>query len=428
MYNNTSSTERFFLIGVVTFGNDRKEEEFSLAELEQLVYSAGGVVVGKELVTLRHFTPAYLLTKGKAEQFTQQLRALEATGVVFNNELSPAQLRNLEEMFSLKVIDRTTLILDIFARNAHTREGKLQVELAQLSYLLPRLRGRGAELSRLAGGIGTRGPGETKLETDRRKIKERIHALKKAINRVRSYRETQRKKRLTTGLPLVAIIGYTNTGKSTLLNRLTHADALVEDKLFATLDTTVRRLMLQNGIEVLISDTVGFINKLPTTLIAAFRATLEETTYAHLLLHVVDASQPRPERQIESTTEILSELHLNEKPMIIVFNKVDLVKDRVLLNRLIERYQPAIAISARTGEGINELMSLISAKISEIFRLVTLEIPYDESARLHRVLPQKGHNISLEYLPDCIKAHVRLFKEDLQQIPSHWLKHPSPAR
>jgi len=402
--------------------SDRKEEELSLAELEQLVYSAGGSVVGKELVFLRHFNPAYLLTKGKAEQFTQQLRALDTTGVVFNNELTPAQLRNLEEMFGLKVIDRTTLILDIFARNAHTREGKLQVELAQLNYLLPRLRGRGIELSRLAGGIGTRGPGETKLETDRRKIKERIHILKRAINRIRSYRETQRKKRLISGLPLVAIIGYTNTGKSTLLNRLTHSDALVEDKLFATLDTTVRRLVLPNGIEVLFSDTVGFINKLPTTLVAAFRATLEETNYAHLLLQVVDASQPRPERQIESTTELLAELHLLDKPMIIAFNKIDLVNDRVLLNRLIERYQPAVAISARTGEGIPEMIELIYHRLNEVFKLVTLEIPYAESAKLHHLLPQRGRNVSVEYLPDCIKAQAHLFKEDLERIPTHWLK------
>lgn len=399
MQNNTSPAEKFFLIGVIRRERERREESLSLDELEQLVYSAGGKVVGKEMVSLRHFNPAFFLTRGKAEEISHQTQLSEATGVVFDNELSSAQLRNLENLFQLKIIDRTTLILDIFARHAHSREGKLQVELAQLNYLLPRLRGRGTELSRLAGGIGTRGPGETKLETDRRKIKARIQQLKKELNRVRQYRYIQRKKRTASGLPLIAIIGYTNTGKSTLLNYLANANVLVEDKLFATLDTTVRRVYLLDGTAVLMSDTVGFIKKLPTTLIAAFRATLEETEYAQILLQLVDASQPEPERQIAATIQVLTELALQHKPMITVFNKMDLVEDRLLIKRISEHYQPAVCISAKTGEGIEKLYSTILDLLKESFQLVAPDLPAAETKKLPQLLPQKEPDLSIELLP-----------------------------
>lgn len=417
----TSLREKFFLIGVFLRESEREEALLSLNELKQLVYSADSEVVAKELVSLRHYDPALFLTRGKAEQLALQARFSEATGVIFDNELAPAQQRNLEDLFQLKIIDRTTLILDIFARHAHSHEGKIQVELAQLNYLLPRLRGSGSQLSRLAGGIGTRGPGETKLETDRRKIKNRIYQLNKELNRLRQYRTTQRKQRLRSGLPLIAIIGYTNTGKSSLLNLLAHADVLVEDKLFATLDPTVRRVFLSDGTEVLMSDTVGFIKKLPTTVVAAFRATLEETNYAHLLLQVVDASQPNPEREISATQQILSELKLLHKPMITIFNKIDLVEDRLLIKPLIERYYPAVAISVKTGEGIESLQSLIIQQLQEIFKSVLLYIPYTEADKFYQLLPPKDHNFSIDYLNDCLKVQARLTQEELHRLPSHWL-------
>lgn len=415
------SSETFFLIGIIEKESDREEEETSLRELEQLVYTAKASVVDKEIAYLRRFDPAYLITRGKAEMFSRQIHNLNVTGVIFNRELSPAQMRNLEDLFECKIIDRTTLILDIFARRAHTREGKLQVEWAQLIYRLPRLRGHGTSLSRLAGGIGTRGPGESKLETDRRKIRERLHHLEREIERIRLYRTTQRKRRLSSGLPMVAIIGYTNAGKSTLLNHLAHADITVEDKLFATLDPTVRKVVLPNGMETLMSDTVGFIKKLPTQLVAAFRATLEETEYAHLLLQVVDAAYRKPEREISATFDILKELEISDKPMITVFNKVDLVEDRVVLNALSQRYSPAVAISATTGEGLDHLQKMISDLLAGIFHLVTLKVPYRHSRTLHRFLSDHSNNVHIEYLPDCVKVQTSVSLDVLNQLPDEWI-------
>lgn len=416
-----NDSERFLVVGIYFRESEQEEEKISLHELEELTHTIDAEVTATELVFIRRIDAGHFITKGKAEQLAVQRQYTGATGVIIDAELSPAQQRNLEGLFECKVIDRTALILDIFAQHAHTREGKHQVELAQLNYILPRLRGRGTELSRLAGGIGTRGPGETKLETDRRKIKDRIHHLKSEISKIIQHRETQRKRRLEAGIPLISIIGYTNAGKSTLMNCLSHANVLVEDKLFATLDTTIRKIVLPGGIESLLSDTVGFIKKLPTTLVAAFRATLEEINYAHLLLHVVDISQPRPEREIDATTDILKELGADKKPLITVFNKSDLVKEHVLAHQLTQKYQPSVSISAQQGDRIDVLQHMMAQHISEIFRLVTLQIPYPEISRLHRILPSERYNLSIEYLPEYITVQARLTQQDTERLPKEWI-------
>ena len=416
-----NGAERFLLVGVYFRRSDLEEEKISLHELEELTHTSDAEVSASELIFSRHIDPSCFITRGKAEQLALQRQYTGATGVILDVDLSPAQQRNLENLFECKVIDRTALILDIFAQHAHTREGKLQVELAQLNYILPRLRGRGAELSRLAGGIGTRGPGETKLETDRRRIKDRIHHLKGEINRIIKNRQTQRKRRLDAGIPLISIIGYTNAGKSTLMNRLSHADVYVENKLFATLDTTIRKIVLAGGIDSLVSDTVGFIKKLPTILVAAFRATLEEINFAHLLLHVVDISQPRPEREIDATMNILQELGAGKKPLITVFNKFDLVEDHVLAHQLVQQYQPSAAISALRGDGIEDLQQMMAHHISDIFRLINLHVPYSEISRLHQVLPSEHYNLSMEYLPEYIKVQARLTHQDTERLPPEWI-------
>jgi GTP-binding protein HflX len=421
-FSSSQTNERFIVVGVCHNNDGKEEEEYSLAELSRLVESAGGVVIASEIVVPRQIDPASYLTRGKAEQLAVQANALHADGVVFDFELAPAQQRNLEDIIECRILDRTTIILDIFARRASTREGKLQVELAQLNYLAPRLRGKGTMLSRLAGGIGTRGPGESKLETDRRKIRDRIHHLKQDIERVRRHRATQRKKRLKAGVPLIALTGYTNAGKSTLLNRLAHSDAVVADQLFATLDPMVRHIKLADGFEALVSDTVGFIKRLPTTLIVAFRATLEEASFAHLILHVVDVSSSRPEREIESTLEILEELKLDEKPRITVLNKSDIAYDRLVMNAMLQRYAPAVAISAVTGEGIEELQQIISIKLKDIFKIVEFQVPYPEISQLHKLFPADHYNITLDYKPNHVVVSAPLPPEDVTRLPEHWLK------
>jgi GTP-binding protein HflX len=364
--------------------------------LKQLTVSAGAQAVGSENVRVHRFDPAYLLSRGKCVELAGLAHAQDATGVIFDDDLTPAQQRNLEQLFELKVLDRPAVILDIFARRAKTREGKLQVELAQLNYLMPRLKGKGLMLSRLGGGIGTRGPGETKLEVDRRKIKERIRTLERELKRVRKYREVQRKSRLRRHLPGVAIIGYTNSGKSTLLNTLTNAGVLVEDHLFATLDPTARKLVLAGGTAAVFIDTVGFINKLPPTLVAAFRATLEEITYADLLLHMVDVSLPDCEQQITVTEGVLRELNAHEKAAIIVWNKIDLLPDRIMLNRLLRSHAPSVAISAKTGEGLDDLLRMTEAHLTASFEHVVLRIPYNQFSMLE-ALRNRAKILELRY-------------------------------
>jgi GTPase len=341
--------------------------EESLEELAVLADSAGAIIADRDIQTRPRPDPATLVGSGKVQELKAKVGFHQADLVVFDHELSPTQLRNLERALDTKILDRTQLILDIFAKRARTREGQLQVELAQLNYLLPRLVGRGTQMSRLGGGIGTRGPGETQLETDRRRIYRRIRTIEKDLEQVRKGRGIQRRQRQGVPLETVALVGYTNAGKSTLFNRLTGAEVLADAKMFATLDPTVRHIILPSNRKALLSDTVGFIRNLPTTLVKAFRATLEEVIEASLLLHVVDASSPHAAEYTAHVSEVLSEIGASEKPQILVLNKVDAIAES-------ERDAPAMAqrirnealqnakfaaVSARTGEGCGQLLAMI---------------------------------------------------------------------
>ena len=351
------------MVGVKTKGADWTTED-SLDELAQLALTAGAEVVGTTIQRLSKPNPNHYLGKGKLEELAKLRREIDYNVVIFDDELSPNQQRNIEDALQVKVVDRTALILDIFGRRASTREGRLQVELAQHEYLLPRLAGQWSHLERLGGGIGTRGPGETQLETDRRLIRQRIGHLKAEIEQVRKHRALYRRHRRRQGVPVVAIVGYTNAGKSTLLNALSHADVLVEDKLFATLDPTTRQLILPNGTRALITDTVGFIQKLPATIIAAFRATLEELSEADLLLHVIDITHKNAMEQSRTVESILRELKLDEKPRIAALNKVDLMRDEELAGTVAKLVstdnQPYVLISAAKNWGLDRLVEVIA--------------------------------------------------------------------
>ncbi|MFA6430900.1 MAG: GTPase HflX [Candidatus Margulisiibacteriota bacterium] len=353
--------EKALLIGV-EFGSDSLPLDLSMSELKSLAYTAGLEIVGEAIQKRDRPDPAYFIGTGKIEEIKTLIAQTNADVVIMDHAIKPMQQRNLEEFLETKVIDRTEIILDIFAQHAKSREGRLQVDLAQNTYLLTRLTGQGKTMSRLGGGVGTRGPGETKLEVDRRKIRLKVSQLKREIEQIRKARKVGREMRQKSGIPLIAIIGYTNSGKSTLLNALTRSDVLVENKLFATLDPTTRRLYLPSGKTVLATDTVGFIHKLPHQLVAAFRATLEEATQADLLLHVVDASSSYFEAQINSVYGVLEELGGILKPIITVFNKVDLL-DKKPDDALLKKYKPAVLVSASKKEGLDELLSIISDRL-----------------------------------------------------------------
>jgi len=375
--------------------------EDSLEELAQLAITAGAEVVGALVQRLTRPTPTYYLGKGKVKELAELKSKVGYDVLVFDDELSPTQQRNLEQALQVKIIDRTALILDIFAKRAQTHDGRLQVELAQHQYLLPRLAGQWSHLERLGGGIGTRGPGESQLETDRRLVRQKIHRLQKEIEELRKHRALYRRQRTLRGIPIVALIGYTNAGKSTLLNALSNADVFVEDKLFATLDPTTRRLTLPNKQRVLITDTVGFIQKLPTTVIAAFRATLEELAEVDLLLHIVDITHENAVEQSITVEKILSKLGLAEKPRIAVLNKVDLfvseeedISDFVSVIK--DSGQEAVLISAAKGWGLDGLLEGIAEKLAQRMTGVALKLPYSATELLD-LFRRHGSAIGLEY-------------------------------
>ena len=376
-----TTTERAALVGLFNRSSRQFDPEHSLDELAGLAAAAGATVVLRVLQDRPKPDPATFLGAGKVQSLAASCDELHADVVIFDNELSPAQLRNLERALDRKVLDRTQLILDIFARRARTREGKLQVELAQLKYLLPRLVGASAALSRLGGGIGTRGPGETKLETDRRRIRHRISMLSKEIDSVRRRRAQLRERRQKAAVPTVALVGYTNAGKTTLFNALTGDQAIASDALFVTLDPLVRKVRLPDRRELLVSDTVGFIDRLPHSLVAAFRATLEEVANSDLLVHVIDASNPERERQMDAVRSVLVEVGADEVPSIDVFNKGDRL-DAAERARLKALYPGAIVAAALTGEGRDELIAAIETRLGLDTTRVRLTFdPTDEADR-----------------------------------------------
>jgi GTP-binding protein HflX len=395
--------EKYILVGV----NSRVEES-SLDELAALLDTAGAEAVDRVVQNLEFPDPATYVGSGKAEEIKNLIYLHDATGVICDDELSPSQIRNLTDILKVKVIDRTILILDIFAAHATTNEGKIQVEMAQQKYRLSHLHGIGRELSRQGGGIGTRGPGETRLETDRRKIQKRISILNGSIVRMKKVRETNRKKRQNEGIPVVAVIGYTNAGKSTLLNKLTGAGVLAEDKLFATLDPTTRVCRLNDGQNVLLTDTVGFINKLPHNLVDAFRSTLEEASYADVLIHVVDVSDPEAESHIKTVYRTLSELGAGNKPIITVLNKIDKLdaegKDSAgFIKDSSARH--TVSLSALSGEGTGTLLDMIEEILREDRKLLELSFKYSETSELE-ALRRNANIVHEEYRDGDIYVKV----------------------
>jgi len=386
---STKKTERVFLVALELKSAASWETRESLDELAQLAETAGGAVIGDGTQKLETPVAATFIGSGKAEEFALFCRDNQVDTVVFDDELSPAQGRNLEKIFGCKVLDRTALILDIFAQRARTREGKLQVELAQLQHLLPRLTRFWGHLSRQSGGIGMRGgEGESQLESDRRRVQERIDKITSELEAVRRHRATQRSGRKRNLWPLASIVGYTNAGKSTLLNALTGAGVLAAEKLFATLDPTTRRLHLPTNQNVFLTDTVGFIRKLPHGLVESFKATLEEVVQAELLLHVVDVSHPQAAEQIAAVNTVLEEIGAFGKPTIMVFNKIDRCGGTGLLNKYLEQFPNGVGVSAKSGDGIPALIQELGSQIRPLREFVELQIPHSDSAaiaRLHQV-------------------------------------------
>jgi GTP-binding protein HflX len=405
-----SFREKIVLVGVATGHVDERQVDSSLDELSRLVDTAGADEVGRVVQRRNAPDPATFVGKGKATEIRDVAVAHDCDTVVFDDELSPAQQYNLEKVLGRTAIDRAAVILDIFAQNASSQEGKAQVELAQLRYRLPRIRGKGRSLSQQAGHIGTRGPGETQLEVDRRRLLRRVHHLERELRDISRNRDTQRKSRRRSGLRHVVIVGYTNAGKSTLLNRLTDAGVLVEDRLFATLDATTRRLALPGGETVLCTDTVGFVRKLPHQLVEAFKSTLEVTTEADLLVHVVDGDAEDPEAQIRAVRDVLAEIGGLEAPELIVANKVDIAPEAA--RRVVADHDGAVAISAETGAGIDDLLVAISDRLRSLVDPVELHIPYsrgDLIAALHR----SGEVLTETPTDDGLVMRARVERADL---------------
>ncbi len=409
-----SFRERIVLVGVTLAGHTDDETEEGLDELSLLIDTAGADEAAR--VTQRRDTPdpAFYIGKGKVDELREVCLAIDADTVVFDNELTPGQQYNLERALGRTALDRTAVILDIFAQNAHTQEGKAQVELAMLRYRLPRLRrGAKAGLSQQGGGIGTRGPGETRLEVDRRRIMRRIEKLERDLKDLQRTRLTQRKGRSRSGLASVVIVGYTNAGKSTLLNALTRAGVLAEDRLFATLDPTTRRLSLPGGEPVLLTDTVGFIRQLPHGLIESFKSTLEVASEADMLVHVVDGSTTYPEHQITAVREVLAEIGADSVPEFIVFNKADMLEDHGAA--LVEEYQGSVAVSALTHQGIDVLLRRLADRMRAISRITELVVPFDRGdivASVHR----EGEVVSIEEAETGLRIRARLSEASVGRL------------
>jgi GTPase len=415
--DNRKKAERALLVGVATGPGGRARTESSVEELGLLAKSAGAHVVGQLIQERQRKDPATLIGRGKVEDVARISEEKRADLLVFDDELSPAQQRNLEQAVGRKTVDRTQLILDIFARRARTREGRLQVELAQLDYMLPRLTGKGVLLSRLGGGIGTRGPGETKLETDRRRIRQRIQGVRREIERVRRSRNTRREARQRAATPVVALVGYTNAGKSTLFTQLTGAETAVSDQLFLTLDPLVRRARLGAGMQVLMVDTVGFIQKLPHGLVAAFRATLEEVVEADLLLHVMDASAEDMEARAAAVNAVLDEIGAAARPVVPVLNKIDLIpKARVAA--LSEARPDSVAISAVTGEGLDHLRATLARRLELMTRTVQLRFAARDARGIAGVY-SAGRVVSHEVMGDEVRIDAMIPERLLARYREH---------
>ncbi len=405
MIENNDKKEKLILVGVTLSYNSEEDTLSSLDELEELAKTAGAESVGRIIQARDQFHPQTYVGKGKIEEIKDLLFELEATGIICDDELSPVQARNLEEALDAKVLDRTLVILDIFAGRATTSEGKIQVELAQLKYAQTRLTGRGTSMSRLGGGIGTRGPGEKKLEQDRRLIKNRIALLNRELRDVKRHREITRENRSKKQLPVIAIVGYTNAGKSTLLNALTDAKIYAEDKLFATLDPTTRSLQLESGQEILLTDTVGFIRKLPHHLIEAFKSTLEEAKYADVILHVVDASSSEADIQMYTVYETLADLGVIGKPVITAFNKQDLLLEKVTLRDF--KADLRVEISAKKRLGFPELLAAIETVLREQKHYIETLYGFNEAGKI-ALIRKYGEVVQEEYTADgiLIKAYI----------------------
>jgi len=407
-----SIREKIVLVGVAIPPTTVDEAEAHLDELALLVDTAGADEAARVLQRRATHDPATYVGKGKAEELKQISLKVDADTVVFDDELTPAQSRNLEKILGRTAIDRSAVILDIFAQNARTQEGRAQVELAQLRYRLPRLRGRGKGLSQQAGGIGTRGPGETQLEVDRRRLLRRVTKLEADLRQLGRTRRTQRKARGRAQLRTVSLVGYTNAGKSTLLNRLTDAGVLVEDRLFATLDPRTRRLELPGGEAVLVNDTVGFVRKLPHQLVEAFQSTLEIVKESDLLVHVVDSTAPDPREQIDAVRTVLAEIGAADVPELLAFNKADTAAE---VKRLVDRHDGSVAISALAGSGIDELLVAVGERLRALSKVVELVVPYERGdvlAAVHRA----GEVVSEEHGPDATHLRARLDRAEAERF------------
>ena len=414
-YDTEEQKERVLLVGVQL--DNQEDMESSLEELKALAKTAGAETVGKVIQPRDAYHPATYIGKGKLEEVRSLIEETGATGIICDDELSPAQLRNLEDALGTKVMDRTMVILDIFASRATTSEGKIQVEVAQLKYRSTRLTGLGTTLSRLGGGIGTRGPGEKKLETDRRIIRDRISRLSKDLEEIKNHREVARQNRSRTAVPVAAIVGYTNAGKSTLLNYMTDAGILSEDKLFATLDPTTRAMNLTNGEKILLTDSVGFIRKLPHNLIEAFKSTLEEAKYADIIVHVVDASSPDRDIQMDVVYKTLKELEVGDKPVVTLFNKCDKFENAdteapVLRDVMADE---TAYISARTGRGIADFEAILEKIIRESRVHLVQTFAYADAGKIQQIRAQ-GQLIKEEYTENGIEVEAYVPKALYQKL------------